>query len=146
MLQHFHTLFDRDLTLLAKEVKLYPTDESLWTAAPGIANSGGTLVLHLCGNLRHYLGFRLGGLDYQRDRPAEFSRRGVARPDLFAEIELARQAIASLGHLTPERLDDTYPEEVLGAPMTVGFFLIHLNGHLRYHTGQVNYHRRLLAG
>ena len=29
--------------------------------APGIANSGGTLALHLTGNLQHFIGAVLGG-------------------------------------------------------------------------------------
>ena len=147
MLTHLLQLYDRDLTLLATEVNLYPSDESLWKVAPGTANSGGNLVLHLCGNLRHFIGFRLGQVDYQRDRPAEFALRGLARTELLAQIELASQGVATaLSAMPAARLDDIYPEEVLGAPMAVGFFLIHLNGHLRYHTGQINYHRRLVTG
>ena len=145
MLINLSALFDRDLALLAKEVSLYPSEESLWTEADGITNPGGTLVLHLCGNLRHYIGFHLGGIAYQRDRPAEFSLRLVPRAELLLLIDLARHAVSTLATLPAARLVETYPEEVLGGPMTVEFFLIHLYGHLRYHAGQVNYHRRLLA-
>lgn len=145
MLIHFQQLLDSDLTSLTKEVDQYPSDQALWTVQSGITNSAGNLVLHLCGNLRHYIGFRLGGIEYQRDRPAEFASTGLSRSQLRAEIELARQAVATLSSLSPAQLDETYPEEVLGKPMTVGFFLIHLYGHLRYHTGQLNYHRRLLC-
>ena len=146
MLTHLLQLYDRDLTLLATEVNLYPSDESLWKMLPGTTNSGGNLVLHLCGNLRHFIGFRLGQVDYRRDRPAEFASRGLSRGELLALIELARQAVATaLSTIPAARLDELYPEEVLGAPMAVGFFLIHLDGHLRYHTGQINYHRRLVT-
>jgi uncharacterized damage-inducible protein DinB len=143
MLTHFRELFDRDLNGLVKEVGLYPSDAALWTVPDGITNSAGNLVLHLCGNLRHYIGFRLGEIPYQRDRPAEFSSTGLSREHLLGEIELAREAVATLARLHPDRLGETYPEEVLGAPTTVAFFLTHLYGHLRYHTGQVNYHHRL---
>lgn len=139
------SLFNRDLELLAQEIARYPTEASLWAEAPGIANSGGTLVLHLCGNLRHYIGFHLGGIPYQRDRPAEFALRHVPRAELLALLELARQAVATLADLPPERLAQTYAEVVLGAPTTVEFYLLHLYGHLRYHTGQLNYHRRMTA-
>ena len=139
-------LYDRDLTLLATEVTLYPSDDSLWQVVPGTSNSGGNLVLHLCGNLRHYIGFRLGQVDYRRDRPAEFATRGLSRRELLTLIELARQAVATaLSSIPAARLDELYPEEVLGSPMALGFFLIHLDGHLRYHTGQINYHRRLVT-
>lgn len=147
MLPHLLQLYDRDLTALATEVNLYPSDESLWKVSPGITNSGGNLVLHLCGNLRHYIGFLVGQVDYRRDRPAEFALRDLARTVLLAQIELARQGVASaLSAMPAARLDDIYPEEVLGSPIAVGYFLIHLNGHLRYHTGQINYHRRLVTG
>ena len=146
MLTHLLQLYDRDLTLLATEVTLYPSDESLWKVVPGTSNSGGNLVLHLCGNLRHYIGFRLGQLDYRRDRPAEFATRGLSRGELLTLIELARQAVATaLSSIPAARLDELYPEEVLGSPVALGFFLIHLDGHLRYHTGQINYHRRLVT-
>lgn len=146
MLTHLLQLYDRDLTLLATEVTLYPSDESLWKVVPGTSNSGGNLVLHLCGNLRHYIGFRLGQVDYRRDRPAEFATRGLSRGELLTLIELARQAVATaLSSIPAARLDELYPEEVLGSPVALGFFLIHLDGHLRYHTGQINYHRRLVT-
>ena len=146
MLPHLLQLYDRDLTALATEVNLYPSDESLWKVIPGTTNSGGNLVLHLCGNLRHYIGFRLGQVRYQRDLHAEFATRGLSRGELLALIELARQAVAkALSEMPAARLDDIYPEEVLGSPMAVGFFLIRLSGHLRYHTGQINYHRRLVT-
>ncbi len=147
MLTELRQLFDRDLTQLATEVNLYVSDESLWKVIPGTTNSGGNLVLHLCGNLRHYIGFRLGQVDYRRDRPAEFALLGLSRGELLSLIELARQAVVTaLSAMPAARLDDIYPEEVLGSPIAVGYFLIHLNGHLRYHTGQINYHRRLVTG
>ncbi len=146
MLNELQSLFTRDLTHLAKEVELYPNDESLWSVAPEVTNSGGNLVLHLCGNLRHYIGFRLGQIDYLRDRPAEFSQRGLSRGELVAHIEMVRLAVSTtLSKLEPAHLAETYPEAVLDGPSKTGFFLLHLYGHLRYHTGQINYHRRLVA-
>jgi len=47
--------------------------------------------------------------------------------------------------LKPEDLTKPYPEEVLGYSMSVQYFLIHLNGHLNYHLGQIDYHRRILT-
>jgi hypothetical protein len=37
------------------------------------------------------------------------------------------------------------PKETLGYPMTTSYFLMHLYGHLNWHLGQINYHRRLLT-
>jgi len=50
----------------------------------------------------------------------------------------------TLDQLTPEQLDKDYPVPVFDYNMTTGFFLVHLLGHLTYHLGQINYHRRLL--
>ena len=49
-----------------------------------------------------------------------------------------------LSEMKERDLKAIYPIEVLGHPMTTGFFLFHLQGHLNYHLGQINYHRRLL--
>jgi hypothetical protein len=58
-------IFDRDLLKLEAEIRLYPTDESLWGISRDIKNPGGNLCLHLCGNLQHYIGAVLGKTDYQ---------------------------------------------------------------------------------
>ena len=51
-----------------------------------------------------------------------------------------------LNQLENEQFQAKYPENVLGYDMTIHYFLVHLNGHLNYHLGQINYHRRLLMG
>lgn len=48
--------------------------------------------------------------------------------------------------LTDAQLSNPFPSEVLGHPTTIHYMLIHLSGHLTYHLGQIDYHRRLLAG
>ena len=88
------TILTRELYALRRGVEAYPDDASLWRAVPGIANVGGTLVLHLCGNLQHFIGAVLGGSGYRRDREAEFSRREVSRAVLIAEIDAAIAAVA----------------------------------------------------
>ncbi|MFM7154524.1 MAG: hypothetical protein ACKOZV_10415 [Bacteroidota bacterium] len=45
----------RDLNAMAGEVADTP-DEYLWEALPGVINPVGTLALHICGNLRHFIG------------------------------------------------------------------------------------------
>ena len=67
----------RDLAAVRRSVEAYPDDESLWAERSGFPNSGGTLALHVAGNIRHFVGAVLGGSGYLRDRDAEFSRRGV---------------------------------------------------------------------
>ncbi len=137
-------LFRRDIDRLQKEIEAYEQESLLWLVRGEISNSAGNLCLHLCGNLRHYIGHVLGGSGYVRDRAHEFSARDMGRRQLTAEIDDTRRAVeGTLEKLAEEELDKTYPEEVLGYEMSTGYFLIHLYGHLNYHLGQINYHRRL---
>jgi uncharacterized damage-inducible protein DinB len=144
MLKSISTLLIRDLTKLKSEVEAYSDERDLWKIRGEISNSAGTLSLHLCGNLRHFIGAILGNSDYVRDRPAEFNDRDVSRTELLARIDLTIDEIQdALETISQERLFERYPEEVFGYQMTTEFFLIHLHGHLNYHLGQINYHRRL---
>lgn len=51
---------------------------------------------------------------------------------------------ATFEKIADEQLQEMYPSEVLGYPMTTLYFLLHLLAHLNYHLGQINYHRRIL--
>jgi len=140
------TLYTRDLDKLAAELGQYPNDESVWRVQEGIANPAGNLCLHLCGNLRHFIGAILGKDGYVRNRDAEFADKNIPRKILLEEIERTKAAISkTLPSVSDEQLKATYPIDVFGHPMTTAFFLIHLSTHLGYHLGQVNYHRRLVG-
>ena len=75
-------IFDRDLSKLEEEIKLYPTEESVWGVSGDIKNSGGNLCLHLCGNLQHFIGAVLGKTEYHRNRDLEFSASGIPIKEL----------------------------------------------------------------
>lgn len=146
MVEELKELFERDLTLLEKEIGLYQKEENLWLLPEGISNTGGNLCLHLTGNLQHFIGHILGGTDFKRNRDAEFNDKNVPVGDILKEVANAkRSVIKTLDKLTSEQLEANYPIEVFKRPMTTKFFLIHLSGHLMYHLGQINYHRRLLS-
>ena len=141
------SIFERDLRALRREVEAYPDEQLLWRLVPGVANVGGTLVLHLAGNLQHFLGARLGKTGYLRNRDAEFSRRDVARATLLAEIDAAERAIAAgFSEVTDTQLSDELPEVIGGKRFMTGDYLMHLTTHLAYHLGQVDYHRRVVTG
>jgi Protein of unknown function (DUF1572) len=144
IIQELHKLFERDLNRLIKEIESYKTEESLWVIKDGINNSSGNLALHLVGNLRTYIGKNLGGFDYIRNREAEFNSKDIPQKILLDMInETKSMVLKTLEALTISDLEGIYKEEVLGYEMTTQYFLIHLNGHLNYHLGQMNYHRRL---
>lgn len=136
----------RELQAVRREVESYPGDELLWREVPGLPNPGGTLALHLAGNLRHYVGAVIGGTGYVRDRPAEFSDRGLARAHVIERVDAAIEAVdATLMALTPERALEPYPEAVVGRRPATLDFLVHLASHLGYHLGQLDYHRRMVC-
>jgi hypothetical protein len=140
-------VLDRDLRALTREVEAYPDERALWREVPGIPNVGGTLVLHLAGNLQHFFGPSVGRPGYTRDRPAEFARRDVPRAELLREIEAARAAVkAGLSELSQSRLDADYPEVIGGSRVATVEYLVHLATHCAYHLGQVDYHRRVVTG
>jgi hypothetical protein len=140
-------ILDRDLATLRREIEAYPEEADLWREVPGIANVGGTLALHLAGNLQHYFGARLADTGYVRDRPAEFSRRKVPRAELVREIEAARAAVkAASTRLTAAQLTADFPEIIGGSRVQTGDYLVHLAVHFAYHLGQLDYHRRVATG
>ncbi|MBK7804649.1 MAG: DinB family protein [Chloracidobacterium sp.] len=139
-------IFERDLGKLQAEVRQYSNEKDLWKKKGEISNSAGNLTLHLVGNLKHFIGAVLGGIDNVRDRDLEFADVDVSRDVLLAAIDETALAVNdTLSKLTPADLEKQYPINVFGHPMTTEFFVVHLATHLDYHLGQINYHRRLMA-
>jgi hypothetical protein len=141
----------RELDTLADELRAYPDDATVWALPAGAPNSAGTLVLHLVGNLRHFIGATLGTTGYVRQRELEFSTRDLPRAELLALIATTRgEVTATLAALDFDVLGAPYPLVLPGADPSVrvpaGRFLVHLVSHLGYHLGQVDYHRRLVTG
>ena len=138
-------LFLRDLDKLQEEISSYKDDASIWKIKFEIKNSGGNLALHLIGNLNHFLGAILGNSGYIRLRENEFTNKNINREEIIVQInELKITVKKVLSSLTKQDLEKAYPINVFGNEMKTEYFLIHLFGHLNYHLGQINYHRRLL--
>jgi len=145
MISSLTMLFERDLDKLIKEVSLYSDDSILWITDEQISNSAGNLAIHLVGNLQHFIGATLGNTGYVRDRPFEFHGKDVPRDKIIEDVKNTKAVIKKVfSELKPAQLKDPYPIQVFGFEMTNGFFMMHLLGHLNYHLGQINYHRRLL--
>lgn len=143
--ESLQTLFTRDLNQLKKEIEAYQNEENIWKIDKNILNSAGNLALHLVGNINHFIGLILGNSGYVRNRELEFSLKNVPRTELIEKIEKTIEVVhSSLNQLSEEDLKKEYPIEALGYKMATEYFLIHLFGHLGYHLGQINYHRRLL--
>lgn len=140
-------LLVRELEAFAREVELFPDDDSLWRTLPGVTNSAGNLALHVCGNLRHFVGAVLGGTGYVRDRPAEFATRAGRREDVARQLrETAGVVEAVLPRVPASALEAPYPEAHDGIQLPGGRFLLHLTVHLAFHLGQASYLRRIVTG
>jgi hypothetical protein len=120
------------------------TDEQLWWRPNDQTNSVGNLLLHLSGNINHYLGRGVAGTGYMRNRKAEFNEKGpVPRVDLIARwessLETARQAFDSL---TPGRLLEM--AELGRESQQIARLCIAVTTHYNSHVGQIIYVTKML--
>ena len=140
-------VISRELKTLERELNAYPTEAQIWEVPAPLPNSAGTLVLHLVGNLQHFVGTGLGGSSFVRDRDAEFSRRNVPRADLIADLQSADRTVReTLPSMEAGRFAEAYPLAVANRRVNTGEFMMHLVTHLAYHVGQLDYHRRIVTG
>jgi uncharacterized damage-inducible protein DinB len=114
-----------------------------WTKPLEPGNSVGHLVLHLSGNLQHFVGAQLGGTGYVRDREREFSETKVpskaeALKGLDEAIVVFRKVVSGL---SAEQLASPHPETRFGSVLNA---LTHLVTHFALHRGQMSYIIRLL--
>lgn len=138
-------LFERDLQKLRTEISLYKDEDNLWIVKEQVSNSAGNLCLHLLGNLNHFIGETLGYTGYVRRRDDEFSLKNIPRQDLLINIDNCMIIVKNvLGKISVEDMEKDFPLEKHGKIVSTTHMLIHLFGHLNYHLGQVNYHRRLI--
>lgn len=140
-------IFNRDLPKLKEEIKLYKNENDLWLKKGTITNSAGNLVLHLNGNLNHFIGFGLGKTDYTRNRDAEFSIQFVSREELLKQLDETINVVNdTLSKMNEEDFEKPFPLEKQGEIFSTTYMLLHLLAHLCYHLGQINYHRRMIQG
>jgi hypothetical protein len=140
-------IMTRELRAVKRELEAYPDDASVWRVIPGTPNTGGTLALHLAGNIQHFFGAILGRDGYVRQRDLEFSRRDVPRSEMLAGIDAAIASLErTVAKLDAATLESPYPEQLAKRTVSTRIFLFHLASHLAYHLGQIDYHRRAVTG
>lgn len=119
------------------EINWRPNEES---------NSVANLVIHLEGNLQHFVEAGIGGAESRRNRDMEFNSREFLTRE--AATERLRQAIertdAVLAALTPERMDETVPWNKRDLPIRE--LILILTVHLGEHVGQILYIAKLCRG
>ncbi|MEK7794127.1 MAG: DinB family protein [Candidatus Hydrogenedentota bacterium] len=115
------------------------TDEEIWFRPNSETVSVGNLVLHLCGNVRQWMIFGLGGGEDKRVRALEFSERGpLPREELLGRLrQTVKEAEAVLDGIDRESLHA--PRRVQGETETGAGIILHVVEHFSYHTGQITY-------
>jgi uncharacterized damage-inducible protein DinB len=113
--------------------------EKLWIKPFAFGNSVGHLVLHLTGNLNHYVGALIAGTGYVRHRSEEFTDPS----EYPAEEVLARfQEAVEMVVRTIESLDEARLSEPIAdqppVETTFGLLLV-CAAHLNNHIGQLSY-------
>ncbi len=119
------------------------TEAQFWRKPVEPGNSAGHLVLHLTGNLSHFVGAQLGKTGYVREREREFSETQVPPKDVALSrlddvVALFRRIVEGL---TPEQFAAPHPTERLGLVLPG---LLHLVTHFALHRGQMSYIVRLV--
>jgi uncharacterized damage-inducible protein DinB len=132
--RYFRHLADR----VEKATMAVPEDR-LWDKPFAFGNSIGHLVLHLTGNLNHYVGALVAGTGYVRDREHEFTDpMTYPRDEVLANF---REAV-DLVERTIAAQDDTglmTPIEAQPPIRTrLGLFLV-CAAHMNNHIGQMSY-------
>ncbi len=143
--QYFAEQFEAALFQLKNEINSYTHKENVWRIEGQIINSGGTLCLHLLGNLNHFIGAVLGNTGYVRQRDREFSDRDVPTGKLIKDIDELMYRIKNIfTNLSDDQLHGFYPLNDGKKWKMTDSRLLQLLSHLNYHLGQINYHRRIL--
>ncbi len=138
-------IYLRNIKRLQAEINSYNSDGALWEERGAISNSGGNLILHLIGNLNHFIGATLGKTAYVRNREAEFSTKDLTKQQLLEMLEEANKQVSHTMDLLPEfELQNEYPYDFAGKH-TTEYYLVFFIAHFEYHLGQINYHRRMLT-
>jgi hypothetical protein len=112
----------------------------------GPQNSIGNLILHLCGNVRQWIGSSLGGQPDIRRRDQEFARDSrIDTPELLLQLKVTvRDALAILENLPPARLTERVTTQ--DGERFVLEVIYQVVGHFQQHTGQIIFQTKLLTG
>jgi hypothetical protein len=119
------------------------SEQQLWMKPLDPGNSVGHLILHLTGNLNHFVGAKLGKSSYVRDREREFTEanppeKAQVLAGLDAAVATFRRVVEGL---SAEQLAAPHPESKFGSVFKA---LVHLLAHFALHRGQMSYIVRLL--
>jgi hypothetical protein len=120
--------------------------DQIWNRGGDTQNSIGNLVLHLCGNVRQWIGWSIGGQPDIRERDREFagdSRVGI--DELLTRLNATvGDAVSILEKFPPERLTGRVPTQD-GERFALEV-IYQVVGHFQQHAGQIIFATKLLTG
>ncbi len=120
------------------------SEEQLWWRPNGESNSVGNLVLHLSGSMRHYVLKTVGGMDFDRNRAAEFSEREHLPKAEVTSIfkETISQVTHVLESFDPSRFLESTPEQAYNP--SIFNLLFNVSIHVATHAGQIVFVTKML--
>src|SRR5947209_7191459 len=142
--EEFARYFEHLAGRVERAVRSVPP-EKLYTKPFTYGNSIGHLVLHLTGNLNHYIGAIIAASGYVRNRPREFTEASPPEP---ADLLRGFQDAVALVVKTVRSLDDAGWQAPVQEqqPIRTRFGLVLVcAAHLNNHIGQMSYLVRALG-
>jgi uncharacterized damage-inducible protein DinB len=142
--EEFARYFEHMAQRVDRMVRSVPV-ESLWRKPFSFGNSVGHLVLHLTGNLNHYIGATIAGSGYVREREKEFT--DAAHPPVGELLSEFHEAVAMVVRTLHSLDDDGFAvavEHNLPIHSRLGLFLV-CAAHMNNHIGQMSYLVQALA-
>ena len=119
-------------------------EEQIWWRPNEKSNSVGNLVLHLSGSLNLYLNKLIGGIDYRRDRDAEFAEHGpMPKQELLRVFnDMVSKAEQTFAKITPDALTGPATDPEKNTLLIED--LIGILTHVANHTGQILWITKML--
>lgn len=120
--------------------------DQIWDRGRGAQNSIGNLVLHLCGNVRQWIGWSIGGEADVRERDREFAASSrVDTAELLSRLNaMVGDALVILENLPPDRLTERITTQ--DGERSALEVIYQVVGHFQQHAGQIMFATKMLTG
>ncbi|HYW83227.1 MAG: DinB family protein [Spirochaetia bacterium] len=115
--------------------------DQLWTRPYPYGNSIGHLLLHITGNLSYYIGTRIAGTGYVRDRDREFNETArKPKDEVLADFDRAIALVVStIGAQSPQDWCAPYSAEREPEARDRFTVFFRMAAHAYHHVGQMIY-------